>query len=161
MQKLTSFLVFAGLLLALAPAGAQEGTTSTPSTNTPPILNVNRNIKPTKEPVAFNPACVITAVEKRDNAIIAATDTFSAAVKTALTTRRDALKTAWGLTDRKERRAALKAAWKAYKDAVVKARKDLNAAKRAAWKQWDKDRRACKGTPNDEAGAASGADSSL
>lgn len=170
MKKLISLFLLAGLVLALVPVLAEEGSNPTVySTSTGTSTDrmkkeknkEKREISKDKKAITFDPVCIQTAVEKRDNAIIAATDTFSAAAKTALTTRRDALKAAWALTDRTARRTALKAAGKAYRETLSKARKDLNAAKRAAWKQWGTDLKACKGTPNDDPGAGQGVDASL
>ena len=94
--------------------------------------------------------CIQTAVGKRDDAIIAAHGVFAAAIKQALTTRRDALKAAWGLTDRAARRKAIQEAWRAYESAAKAARKTLHDAVKATWKQSEIDRRACvkSGSPN-------------
>ncbi len=74
------------------------------------------------------------AVEKRDNAIIAAVGVYSSTMTTALTTRRDALKAAWQIADNAQREAALKAAHNAFKGTWKKARQAMNDARKAAWK---------------------------
>ncbi|MBU6415076.1 hypothetical protein KGQ34_02455 [Patescibacteria group bacterium] len=106
-------------------------------------------------------ACMQTAVEKRDNAIISALDAYSSAVKTALQTRRDALKDAWGITDRKQRRSALRTAWNAFKGTWRNAAKSLRIAKRDAWMQFNKDQRTCKGNAGDEPAGGQGVDAQL
>ncbi len=99
-------------------------------------------------------ACVKTAIDKRDNAIISALDTYYAAVKSALQARQSALKAAWDITNAKDRRTALRKAWSDYKTAIRKARKDFRTAKNAAWKQYYADRKTCKsqGEPDESAG---------
>ncbi len=129
--KLISVLGVAAILATTLPVLAQ--TTSTGSghgdaTSTPP---------------RFDAVCMQTAVDKRDSAIISAWDVYSAAVKSALSARKDALKSAWGITDAKERRAAIKKAWADFSSAVRQARKDFNSARKSAWKTFMADRRAC------------------
>lgn len=99
--------------------------------------NTNSNAK------ELNAACMQSAVEKRDDALIAAVDKYANAVKPALATRRDALKDAWTKTDRAERRQALRAAWKAYKEALSKVRRELRTSRLGAWKEYVKGRKEC------------------
>lgn len=91
-------------------------------------------------------SCMQSAVEKRDNAIIDAWDDLHDDMTAALTERRDDLKSAWGLSDKKERRAAIKAAWKAFKAARKDAHKAFGAARKDAWKTFKTDAKACKGS---------------
>ena len=88
-------------------------------------------------------ACVKSAINKRENAIIAAVDTLAGALKSAYTARRDALKAAWDLTDVKARNAAIRAAGKAFMMADRTARKTANQARRSAWATFVTDRKAC------------------
>lgn len=110
---------------------------------------------------AVDLACMQAAVEKRDNAIIAAFDTFSVTVKSALTTRRDALKAAWGITDRAQRRAALRSAWSAFHVARRTAFRTFRSARHSAWVRFRADARACRGTPAGEEPASEGSDLAL
>lgn len=80
-------------------------------------------------------ACMAAAIDKRDTAISGAFD----ALKTAVTTRKDVLKSAWGQTDKKMRRDGIKAAWKAYASSVSSAR----SARKSAWTAFNTDRKAC------------------
>lgn len=89
-------------------------------------------------------ACVQTAVEKRDNTVIAAFDAFTSSVRAALVTRRDALKAAWGNADRAERHAAIRTTWATFRNSRRAARQTWHAARRAAWRQFHVDRRACR-----------------
>lgn len=78
--------------------------------------------------------CLSTAVEARENAVIAAKTKFDAAVMVALQARRDALKAALTITNNHDRQVALNAAWKTYMDAVIKARAQYKTDIKAAWK---------------------------
>ncbi len=104
---------------------------------------------PSPKPVV-NGACMVSAVDKRDSAIISAVDAYSSAAKVALSVRRDALKAAWGKTNVRDVRLALRAAWDAYKNSAKKARSDLNGARKAAWSQFKTDSRVCKPSVNEE-----------
>ena len=87
--------------------------------------------------------CAQTAVEKRDNAILAGFTTYSDSVKIALTARRDALKAAWGLVDKIARKEAVRKAWNDYSAVVKTARKTFNLARKDAWKQFKADKKTC------------------
>lgn len=111
-------------------------------------------------PTAEQITCIKNAIDKRDTAIITGVDAYSTAVKNALSARKDALKAAWDKPDKKERQAALKAAWKTYKDTVKNARKDLKTARQSAWKTFGTERKVCK-VSESEQGGGEGADSGL
>jgi hypothetical protein len=89
--------------------------------------------------------CMQNAVEKRDAAMIAAFDAFHTSAAAALTTRKTALKDAWGKTG-DERKAALKDAWKTFQDSWKMAAKTLREAKKTAWKTFRTEAKACGGT---------------
>ncbi len=91
----------------------------------------------------LNAACMQAAVVKRDGALITAVDAYHAAVVAALKGRQDGLKSAWGITDRKTRRAALEAAWREYRRSWRTASRALRDARRAAWESFRVERRAC------------------
>lgn len=97
-----------------------------------------------KDVLPLDPACMSSAVDKRDTAIIADLDTKNAALKTALETRRTALKAAWALTDADDRFQALKDAWKAYASSVKEAVRTFKTAKKDAWSQYHQDRLDCQ-----------------
>jgi len=121
MTKLISGSLLALSLMGTVPAMAQ--TTPTPA----------------------DLACVQTAVGKREGSIIAAFDVFSASGRTALTTRQSSLNAAWGIQVRKDRRAAIKAAWQAFRTAGKDAKKVANDSRKSAWAQFKTDARACAG----------------
>lgn len=143
MNKLTSAILLASFILISAPVLAEE-------TNSTTGASVS----------AINFSCMQTAVEKRDNAIIAAIDARYTAHKSALQTRRDALKAAWVITNAKDRRVARKTAWDAYNQAVKKAVSDFRKARQAAWKQFHTDAKACNGVSSEES-AGAGVDAQL
>lgn len=130
-KSLVAILIVPMFALLALPGLAEEQTPP----NNPPAAN-------TPNPQGL--ACAQTAVEKRDNAIISAFDTFSASAKAALQSRKDALKAAWAITDRKARRAAIKKAWNDFTAAIKTARKTLNSARKAAWTQYAKDLKDCR-----------------
>lgn len=138
-------LLFATAVLPVLADTADHSASSTPPSNHKTV----------------DLACMQTAVEKRDNAIISALDSYSSSVKTALQTRRDALKAAWGITDKKLRRRAIRAAWDSFRGTWRNAAKGLRAAKRDAWAQFNKDQRTCNGNAGDEPAGGQGTDAQL
>lgn len=145
MKKLIGFALLAAFLTTAASGSlvsAQSATTTPPR----PTIDV---------------ACIQAAIEKRDSALVASVDTYAASVKTALTTRKDALKAAWAKTGKQERRTAIKAAWKAYRNSVKSARRVFRDAKNAAWRQFHTDRRACKIVSSADDGTGQGVDETL
>lgn len=108
-----------------------------------------------KPVVQVDSACMQNAVEKRDSAIISAVDAYAGTVKTALQTRKDALKAAWAITDKAQRNAALKAAWAAFNGTWKNARQALSEQRKAAWSAFKADAKACK-QPEADAGGEKG-----
>lgn len=106
-------------------------------------------------------ACMSSAVDKRDTAIVTAFDAFAASTKTALTTRKDALKAAWALTDTAQRQTALKAAWKTFTTSHKSAREAFRTAKKAAHQQFRTDAKTCKGNTSEEGNVEMSSDISL
>lgn len=97
-------------------------------------------------------ACVSAAVDKRDTALISLFSAFNTSVSTALTTRKDALKAAWLLTETSAREAALKAAWKAFNMTIRSARQTFKTAKKTAWETFKSEARACGTSSADPSG---------
>lgn len=123
--------------------------------------NHNGNATSTTNILTIDIACVRNAIEKRDTAVIAAVDAYATAVKSALSTRKDAEKAAWNLTDRTARRTALKAAQMTYRNSVRAARKAFRDARNSAWKQFRTDRKACGGSAGSEELGSQGLDENL
>lgn len=95
------------------------------------------------QPTTIQLSCVASGVEIRDNAIIAAHDVFSVSIKNALTVRRDALKTAWNITDKTARDTAKKAAWNTFKTSSQAAHSTMRTARVAAWSMFNSSTTVC------------------
>ena len=106
-------------------------------------------------------ACVQTAVDSRDNAIIAGLDVYYPAAKTALQTRQAALKAAWAQTDQKMRREATRAAWNVYKESAKSAREKMKTTTKTAWTKFEADRKACSPKATKDDNGSLGMDSQL
>lgn len=87
--------------------------------------------------------CIKTALTKREAALIAGHDTYSAGIKTAYQARSTALIAAWDKATTNERRTAVKAADRAFHDTTKTVRKTWNTARRTAWKTFETERKAC------------------
>jgi|GEM_PF-2117439 hypothetical protein len=126
--------------LAVLPVAAERSSTTASWLNastTPANL-------PVKPKVDFDAACILAALDKRDTAIIAAHNAFSAAIAKVLETRKNDLKTAWGNADRKARIKAIRAAWKNYQKERLKIKNKLHADTKAAWKEFNTEKKKCK-----------------
>lgn len=119
------------------------------------------NVSPRPTPKTVDFACLANAAERRDNSIIAAFDGYHASVKTALEARRDGLKTAFGITDKAQRQAAVRNAWNTYKSTQKKAKDTLKNARNAAWSKFNADRKACGPGATGEDKTPSGVDAQL
>lgn len=131
-------------------AGASTNTTVTTPTVTPETDDDKDNgkhkgwkVDKKKEQTTVDLVCMQNAVVAREDAIIAALDTYHTNVKAALTTRRDALKAAWTISDKDTRKEAIRKAWSDFKGTWKKERKALNEAKRAAWKKFNETGKTC------------------
>ena len=114
--------------------------------------DVPRGPKVTPTPTALNVACIQGAIVERDNAVIASVTTYHTAIINALTARRDAFSAAYAITDRQDRKKALRDALSDFKDARRAASETFRKAKDAAWSEFAKDRKACGVGPQDGQG---------
>jgi len=149
---LSSFLVVGALPLAMA----ETTTTSTP-TSTPVKTHKPH---PELHAAAIDVTCIQQAIDTRDSALSTAVDAYATAVKNALSARQSALKSAWALTNKKDRQAAIKNAWLDYRKAIKKARKDLGTARQNAWKDYYSSKKSCKVMEGEPYGGQ-GADANL
>ncbi len=83
-------------------------------------------------------SCVQTAVDTREDALMAAWDTFGEAIGTALGARKSALHDAWGLSDRVARNKAIVAAWKEWRTDSKDAYKEVRGDRKSAWDAYKK-----------------------
>lgn len=99
-----------------------------------------------------NIACMKTAVEKRENALLIAYDTYAGKLKTARETRKTDLLAGWSIQDPKERHTAIKAAWDKYRQSVKTATTEWNQGRKTIWTQFAQDAKNCNAsaaeTPN-------------
>jgi peptidoglycan hydrolase-like protein with peptidoglycan-binding domain len=89
-------------------------------------------------------ACMKPAVEKRENALLAAYNVYDTKVKAAREAKKTALLAAWNIQDAKERKEAIKQAWKTFQDSSKTAWKEFLTSKKTAWTQFEQDRKNCK-----------------
>jgi len=133
MKKIIFSLIAISLVMGLTSIVlAEETNTNTNTVNS----NVNTNTN------TINTACIQKAIEKKENAVIAALDKRFSALKTALEKRKTALVAAYGITIRKDRIAARLKAWtefnksrlqigKSYKDGIKTAMSAMKAELKA------------------------------
>jgi murein L,D-transpeptidase YcbB/YkuD len=88
--------------------------------------------------------CMRTAVEKRENAILAAYDTFTQKIRNAHQTRKTELLAAWSLQDPKQRHDALKSAWEKYRNSVKEAQKEWQQNRRTIWVNFVQEAKNCR-----------------
>jgi hypothetical protein len=94
-------------------------------------------------------ACIQRAVDAREGSLLTAVTTFTTSIQAAYTARKNTLHDAWALTDSKQRKEAIKTAWKTFKDAKKAARKKFKDDSRAAWKTFRTAAKSCKGGATD------------
>ncbi len=87
--------------------------------------------------------CMASAVEKRDNSIISAVDTFNGSMKSALGARKDAVKAVWNTADSAARQTARKSAEATFKTSVKAAHEKVRSDRKAAWSTFDSDANTC------------------
>jgi len=93
-----------------------------------------------------NVACMKVAVEKRENAFLAAWDIYSRDIKTAREARKTDFLAAWNMQDPKERHNAIKTAWREYREALKNTRNTWNRLQRTTWAQFNQEARNCRAT---------------
>ena len=94
-----------------------------------------------------NVACVQSAIDKRENSLIAARQQYDADVVAAIAVRRDARKAAWSLDTAAKRDAAIDKAMAEFRKSHDKADAKFMSAVEAGRKQFNVDMRACKTAP--------------
>lgn len=91
-------------------------------------------------------SCIKTAVEAREGKIIENQTNFSSEMKTVLETRKNALISAWGVTDAKNRKTDIKSAWNNFKTSSKVLTKAIKENNKSAWSTFEASRKACKGS---------------
>ena len=88
-------------------------------------------------------SCVQASIEKREQSLIAAHQTFNTSIVQALTARSENLKNAWAKGDTKERRAAIKLAHSNFKSTQSGAHQAMRVARTSSWNAYESEMRAC------------------
>lgn len=101
-----------------------------------PVLSLAEEGSSSKKTVDW--ACVSTATDTREDAIISAFNAFSSSMSSALSTRGAALTSANGQTDKETRKTARKSAWDAFKKAKKEAEKKYKLDRKSAWETFRK-----------------------
>jgi hypothetical protein len=140
-KKFFSSMMVSVSMLALSAAPAFAETTATVTA------------APVRKTVDL--ACMVAAVDAREVALQTAFTTFGTAQTAALTTRASALHTAWGMTDAKARRTALKTAWNTYRTSHRAAVSAHRTAHNSAWSAFRTAAKTCKGNSYEEPGSSS------
>ncbi len=104
--------------------------------------------------------CMQTAIETRDTNLIAFFDSYHAAAKSAIQTRKEALKSAWNITENDQRKIFLKSIWKNYRTTLKSARQSFKDNRKNTWEQFKDTAKEC-GAKGNERSEGSSQDNSL
>lgn len=130
-MKKTILAVGVFATLATSATFAQTATSTGTGTTTPIVASTTQV------------TCIQNALDKRENSLITAHDTYNTAVKTAITNRLTSLKSAWAQTDKKAKVERRVAAYKAFRTEMQTATTALRNTKNTSWKNFQSDARAC------------------
>lgn len=106
-------------------------------------------------------ACMKTAVEKRENALISAYAILMDKTKAARETRKTDLLSAWSIQDAKERHKAINEAWAKFRKSSRDTHVEWLKSRNTAWVQFEKDRIACKAPSTGEKNSLEEVDAGL
>ena len=135
MEKKILAIVFSIVFLIVLMAISVSATTTTTSSS-------KQN--------TYNATCMQNAVIKRETSIMTAYQNFISQLVGEFQIRSASLISAYGLNDSKERKEAVKEAWKAYTDSYKSSAKELTNARNLAWKNFNADKAVCKNNENIE-----------
>jgi hypothetical protein len=93
---------------------------------------------------AQNQTCVQNAVIQRETALGIAYQKLTTEMVGVFSNRSQSLVIAYGLEDKKERNAAIKLAWKNYKDGYKLLVTEFKDSRKSAWNTFNSQRAACK-----------------
>jgi len=106
--------------------------------------------------------CIASAVEKRDNAILAGMDSSYATQRNLVVVRERDLKNAWlQISDRRARRAEIARVWNKYRKDIKYMSRQSRTLKNNSWKQFTNNRKACGVYAASDDYTSVGTDSSL
>lgn len=92
----------------------------------------------------YNVQCVQTAIEKRESSYVVALDGYYATTRSAMITRKDALKNAMALSDSLQRKTAIKTATKNFSTTLKNARKIHRDLEKQANKLYKAESKVCE-----------------
>jgi acyl-CoA reductase-like NAD-dependent aldehyde dehydrogenase len=148
-----SLLVFSLFVLAqettTTPTTTPESTTTQSTTTTPPTTTPTATPTPPKGK-EVDLACMKNAVEKREEALKTARETYFNKISQAYTERKSALLNAWTIENHKERQKKIHEAWNNFRKSVKSAKEEYRKAHNQAWKTFVQDRKNCGSGPTGE-----------
>jgi len=106
-------------------------------------------------------ACVSSAVSTREDALLSSWNKFDDAVTAMLSARKSALTSAWSLTEKADRKKAVRDAWATAKKARRDAAKTYKEERKSAWKTFKTAVKACGGETSSEASSESDSSESV
>ncbi len=106
-------------------------------------------VRPWEQQNPINVACVNSALDKRENALIAAHDIFNTSIKNALSARLTGLKDSYVAPTKQDRKVKREAMTKQFRASVQAAHNALRNARNAAWGTFNTEMKAC-GVNHDE-----------
>jgi hypothetical protein len=145
---LISLLVFSLFVLAQETT-TPESTTTPSTTTTPPTTTPEATSTPPKGKEA-DLVCMKNAVEKRENALKTARETYFNKVMQAYEARKTALLDAWTIQNNKERQKKIHEAWKNFRESVRSAWLEYKKEHNQIWKSFVQERKNCKANPTGE-----------
>ena len=95
-------------------------------------------------------ACMKNAVEKRENALKTARETYFNKVSQAYDQRKNDLSQAWSIENQKERQKKIKEGWNNFRKSVKSAWAEYRKAHNQIWKTFIQDRKNCSSGPTGE-----------
>lgn len=104
---------------------------------------VSKEVRKEKIAITLDRACVVTALTKREDALMTALTNVTKTRTEILTKRKTALIAAWGIEDKTARQTAIKDASKAFATEKRAAQETYRKATKSAWEMFRTERRAC------------------
>lgn len=95
-------------------------------------------------------ACVQTAVDAREQAVLSAVTAYTSSLVSAFQQKKTALHNAWSITDTVQRKASVKSAWAAFTQSKKSAKKTYKDARQTAWSTFKKAAKLCNESMSDE-----------
>jgi hypothetical protein len=152
---LIALTLFVASLFVLAqestttPTTIPESTTTPSTTTTPPTTTTTATATPPKGK-EVDLTCMKNAVEKRENALKTARETYFNKISQAYDERKTALSNAWAIQNHKERQRAITTAWNNFRKSVKSAWSEYRKAHNQIWKTFVQDRKNCGSGPTAE-----------